>query len=1008
MAQPSYTFVKGIYIDTRTGKPYLPKRIADVLDPMKQRVRGIKEVRALKRTDSQRAELLRLEKEIHKIELRAAQSMAATSVSRVAYYRSKHPTGPPGEMNIPSEEAYQSSLRKAGLKATEEYRKTGRSRSREDLPTLLRLIQNGLLTLDDVDSPQVCSAITRVLRLETSSSSKSYDPDGIETKVGKYWRDGLRIEPYNPEATDADGDGVIQEGTAWERPALTTMIDELGQAIIRGATSETRNPKHGVIDANGKHVKYDKPLNPATTAGRKAPSKPKKWSSPLGRSGWPSLKERGHRTLLDAFTAMHARAVAISTPSPQMSREWADLPTARVVSVTLPGGLKRSVVPVEGLRARIIRLEFLENARLLASDIYDSLRGRRISVHSDQSLERYRQSVDRVTNRFGPIITVADADRAIAEAFPNLVTPRLYFVDGDDPFDSRTISPDGLSPSANISPHQRGHIIGLLDSAMQRPDLAAKTLGVEFRDMSGTGVGGSAGLAPHTVRGDNLQFGYQLLFDLSGGYMPDQGISTLDTYKAMAEKFKDLLLSEESRPEGLSADLLAMFRAGNRFGVEYGATTLQILDMILDPNISDAETLEFMGSSTVIHEVGHLANYEARLLDNGIDLSEHQSRDFLRAAIAPFAKEILSKRPAGGDPLFLMDILIEQILNSVAAESVDAQDAGMELVDGHYLQIFVGHSESEQTHPSDGYGYGTLDNLTLTQKLIVERISRSHVSGYANVNERETIAELYSAFHHNPDAVMRFLETEEEKGAVMQLMDWLDGKRDSRHIPLESPRSQSEENLINAHIEELTRASAKVRDRYQDEVRHGRVLIFEKYIQQILDIADQHQSQISTTEMVLAQMKADMEELESHIAIHQTNIHEGASRHWINLDGSPMDNVDAHFTFALDLEADLRTTRRLRQQILLLDEHSYLPTIDYLKELVSLEHIAEDNLEQFKSLDGSSASRIETKASKMPEELDASSSPDGYQAEIAEMLRSAREDQRCSLPTIPQWNWRFE
>ena len=65
----------------------------------------------------------------------------------------------------------------------------------------------------------------------------------------------LRIEPYDPDARDADGDGIIQEGTAWERPAGTRLISEVGQEIARGLTSTAR-PQMRIIDSNGNPVKY--------------------------------------------------------------------------------------------------------------------------------------------------------------------------------------------------------------------------------------------------------------------------------------------------------------------------------------------------------------------------------------------------------------------------------------------------------------------------------------------------------------------------------------------------------------------------------------------------------------------------------------------------------------------------------------------------------------------------------------------------------------------------------
>ena len=67
---------------------------------------------------------------------------------------------------------------------------------------------------------------------------------------------GLRPEPYDPDARDADGDGIVQEGTAWERPGGTRLIDRAGRAIQRGANSTTRPAGLRVVDRDGKPVDY--------------------------------------------------------------------------------------------------------------------------------------------------------------------------------------------------------------------------------------------------------------------------------------------------------------------------------------------------------------------------------------------------------------------------------------------------------------------------------------------------------------------------------------------------------------------------------------------------------------------------------------------------------------------------------------------------------------------------------------------------------------------------------
>lgn len=100
---------------------------------------------------------------------------------------------------------------------------------------------------------------------------------------------GLRPEPYDPDAVDADNDGIVQEGTAWERPAGTRILDELGREIVRSSTRTSRPAGLRYVDRNGKDVHYVPRSQPPAISGGAA--------SPLQRVvGVPSLREQG-RTL---------------------------------------------------------------------------------------------------------------------------------------------------------------------------------------------------------------------------------------------------------------------------------------------------------------------------------------------------------------------------------------------------------------------------------------------------------------------------------------------------------------------------------------------------------------------------------------------------------------------------------------------------------------------------------------------------------------------------------------
>ncbi|HCE75175.1 MAG TPA: hypothetical protein DEP04_00980 [Dehalococcoidia bacterium] len=66
----------------------------------------------------------------------------------------------------------------------------------------------------------------------------------------------LRPEPYNPDAVDADNDGIVQEGTAFERPAGTRLLNRAGQALQRGMESVLPVEGIQVVDAQGRTIPY--------------------------------------------------------------------------------------------------------------------------------------------------------------------------------------------------------------------------------------------------------------------------------------------------------------------------------------------------------------------------------------------------------------------------------------------------------------------------------------------------------------------------------------------------------------------------------------------------------------------------------------------------------------------------------------------------------------------------------------------------------------------------------
>lgn len=106
-------------------------------------------------------------------------------------------------------------------------------------------------------------------------------------------RTSLRIEPYDPESPDADNDGIIQEGTAWERPAGTQLLDQMGRGLVRGATSGARPSGVQVVGRDGRVISY----TPRYGSSRPVLPGGKIQKTPLAELGYPTLEERGLRNV---------------------------------------------------------------------------------------------------------------------------------------------------------------------------------------------------------------------------------------------------------------------------------------------------------------------------------------------------------------------------------------------------------------------------------------------------------------------------------------------------------------------------------------------------------------------------------------------------------------------------------------------------------------------------------------------------------------------------------------
>jgi hypothetical protein len=173
--------------------------------------------------------------------------------------------------------------------------------------------------------------------------------DSLEVKAKRV---PLRQEPYDPDARDGDNDGIIQEGTPWERPAATRFLTSAGEEFAQGFTATDR-PAGRIVDADGNDVDYKptyeraetgtigvgrqigqlerqpkpeqpKPKQPAAAEPGKEPAekpgKPKV-GTPLADHGAGSLKEQGLQSV---------RQTAAPQPPPAPKPPATEAPAAPV------------------------------------------------------------------------------------------------------------------------------------------------------------------------------------------------------------------------------------------------------------------------------------------------------------------------------------------------------------------------------------------------------------------------------------------------------------------------------------------------------------------------------------------------------------------------------------------------------------------------------------------------------------------------------------------------------
>lgn len=106
---------------------------------------------------------------------------------------------------------------------------------------------------------------------EYNPNATDGDGDGMVQDGTEFERPvGEQLEGFNPDATDGDGDGLVQDGTPFERP-----VEDKSNNVITGVSSGGSDEapaitpvENGVIGSGSvkKTKKEVKPQKPATTA----------------------------------------------------------------------------------------------------------------------------------------------------------------------------------------------------------------------------------------------------------------------------------------------------------------------------------------------------------------------------------------------------------------------------------------------------------------------------------------------------------------------------------------------------------------------------------------------------------------------------------------------------------------------------------------------------------------------------------------------------------------------
>lgn len=347
------------------------------------------------------------------------------------------------------------------------------------------------------------------MREERNIVPKGKKKRNLATKALKY----VRQEPYNPDAIDGSTppNGIVQEGTPWERPAGTRLLNNGAAELARW---NRQNPSQPYLGAT------------------------------LGKP---------RRRRLGPLVADHSR---LTVRGAQDDWEEAKRKITKIHTVTTP-----PVTRGKPIAKAVVRDE-------------SKIRGRKgvpqVSNIDHQIMLNHVHDVKaRVKKKYGDVSTVEKAKAALQKAYPNLEPQEMVDIFGNEI--GLTLNRGGSAkPDGTMHAHTQGLVVALLDHADNHPDVAKSITTINNRTQNDSQAwDGVTAVGPRVdVHGDPVGLSQKLEFKYSP-YNPKKYRDWADNPVAIESGDVQMLVDLEA--EGvLSFDELSelseMYLASHEFG----------------------------------------------------------------------------------------------------------------------------------------------------------------------------------------------------------------------------------------------------------------------------------------------------------------------------------------------------------------------------------------------------------------------------------------------------------